>query len=287
MRNPITILRSIVFFYAGLLPMVHADPAADGIIDTHWHAMACQDDALDQVTSWMEEKGVIHAIVHPLGKSRPKNDVERRKMLAHFKAHDGRIERFCIIKPNEVGSIEEAVKILETEKRDGAIGFGEHYGEGLMFDAPANMRLFAACQKVGLPIMFHMDDKQNKDTADFKHLAHALDSYPKTIFIAHGPNWWKRFGSSNCDRMLSEHTNLYADISAGSGATALSKDRTYTAEFMQRHRKKLLFGTDCGWWSFRKNAKPAPQFELMRTLDIPDDVKIDIYRGNAQRLFGF
>ena len=55
---------------------------------------------------------------------------------------------------------------------------------------------------------------------------------------------------------------------------------------MKEHRKKLLFGTDCGWWSFKENAKPAPQFALMRELDLPDGVKADIYRGNAMRLFG-
>ncbi len=31
----------------------------------------------------------------------------------------------------------------------------------------------------------------------------------------------------------------------------------------------------------------APQFGLMKELDLPGEVKADIYRENAKRLFGF
>ncbi len=124
-------------------------------------------------------------------------------------------------------------------------------------------------------------------TADFKHLAKALKSNPNCKFIAHGPNWWKRIAAGDCDRMLESFPNLYADLSAGSGSTALSKDRKQTTAFLIKHRSKLLFGTDCGWWSFKDGVKPASQFALIKSLDLPDDVKVDIYRGNAMRLFGF
>jgi|GEM_PF-5272410 len=40
------------------------------------------------------------------------------------------------------------------------IGFGEQYSVNLNFDGLAIMRLSEACAKVGLPVMFHMD--QNK-----------------------------------------------------------------------------------------------------------------------------
>jgi predicted TIM-barrel fold metal-dependent hydrolase len=267
--------------------ILRADPAADGIIDTHLHAMSCTADGLDLAATWMDENGVTRAVVHPIDPSRAKNKEQREAMLSNFKKHEGKLERFCIIKPEEVGSVEEAVKILEQEKQDGAIGFGEHYGKGLMFDDPANMRLYEACSKVGLPIMFHMDGQQNKDSADFQHLENAIKTHPNCTFIAHGPNWWKQLGSGNCDRLLGAYPNLYADLSAGSGATALGRNKIYTTEFMNKHSKKLLFGTDCGWWTFGKTKNPAPQFGLMKDLELPDEVKADIYRGNATRLFGF
>jgi len=40
--------------------------------------------------------------------------------------------------------------------------------------------------------------------------------------------------------------------------------------FMIKHRKELLLGTDCGWWPLKPDAKPAPQFALMRQLNLPD-----------------
>lgn len=271
----------------GLAAMTIGALAQPEIIDTHFHAPSNQADGLDRAVEWLDANGVSRAIDHPIGKSRPKNDKERRQMLANFKQHAGRFDRFCIIEPDEVKTVEEALTILEKEKKEGAIGFGEHYGAGLMFDDPANMRLYAACTRAKLPVMFHMDGGRNKDTADLTHLENALKAHPACTFIAHGPHWWKQFGQGPCDRLLSNHPNLYADLSAGSGARALTKNKAITAKFMIKHRKKLLFATDCGWWSFKPNTKAAPQFGLMLELDIPEDVKADIYSGNAKRLLNF
>ena len=266
---------------------LHAKESDIEIIDTHFHSKACTPDGLDLAREWMEVHGVSRIIDHPIKESRPKNEAERTRMLENYAKHEGKIERFTVIYPSEVDSVEEAVKILEKEKQDGAIGFGEHYGDGLMFDDAANMRLYAACAKTSLPVMFHMDGGRNKDTADFKHLENALKSHPQCMFIAHGPGWWKQLGSGHCSRLLETYPNLYADLSAGSGARNLSKDKHYTTEFMKKHHKKLLFATDCGWWSFEEMKKPAPQFALMRELELPEEVKADIYHNNAKRLFGF
>lgn len=276
-----------LFVLATVTAPLQADAEKAGIIDAHFHAKACTPDGLDQARTWMEANGVVRIIDHPLADSRPKSETERKAMLANYQKHAGKIDHFCILKPEEFQTLEQAVQILEQEKRDGAIGFGEHYGTGLMFDDPKCLLLFDACGKIGLPVMFHMDDSQNKDTADFKHLTNALKSHPNCNFIAHGPNWWKRMAAGDCDRMLESFPNLYADLSAGSGSAALSKDRKQTTAFMIKHRRKLLFGTDCGWWTFEGKAKPAPQFALMKSLDLLDDVKTDIYKGNAMRLFGF
>jgi predicted TIM-barrel fold metal-dependent hydrolase len=45
--------------------------------------------------------------------------------------------------------------------------------------------------------------------------------------------------------LLADYENMYADLSAGSGLGALSRDEEFTRGFLQRHRKKLLFATDC------------------------------------------
>src|SRR6185503_8522130 len=47
------------------------------------------------------------------------------------------------------------------------------------------------------------------------------------------------------DKWLAEFPNLYADMSANSGNNALSRDTAFTRQFITRHQRKLLFGSDC------------------------------------------
>jgi len=259
----------------------------EGFIDTHVHAMACEEKALAAAAKWMEQHNVERCIIHPLKQSLPADDAARKRMLENYKAYEGKIYRFCIFEPDDVGSVEEAVKRLEQEKKDGAIGFGEHYGRGLNFDDPKNLRIYEACQKVGLPVMFHMDGGNNKDEKGLARLEKVLKAYPDCVLIAHAPGWWGKMADGTCDRLLQAYPNLYADVSAGSGARALSRDKKYTREFVIRNSGKLLFGTDNGWWTFGKEEKPAPQFSLFEELDLPADVKAKLYRKNAEKLFGF
>jgi len=151
--------------------MPHGNPGTEKsrFIDTHVHFFSVQNgypgsnpspgssNPLDKVAEWMKTNHVRRCINLPLAQSRPRNDEDRRRMLENYAKYKGLIDRFCVIFPEEVRSVEEAVKILTREKQDGAIGFGEHYGRGLKFDDPNNMRLYAACAKVGLPVLFHMD----------------------------------------------------------------------------------------------------------------------------------
>lgn len=44
---------------------------------------------------------------------------------------------------------------------------------------------------------------------------------------------------------MNKYPNLYADMSAGSGYGALTRDEKFTAGFLKRHPQQLLFGSDC------------------------------------------
>lgn len=259
------------------------------IVDPHVHAFSCKEGGLDDVAEWMEKHHVERCIIHPLShnQSLPSNEEERERMLANFRKYKGKIDRFCIFFPDDVSSEEEAVKRLEKEKQDGAIGFGEHYGRELNFDDPKNLRLYAACEKVGLPVMFHMDQNKNMDEKGFPRLERVLKMYPDCTLIAHA-YWWLQLPNGSCDRLLQKYPNLYADVSGPQRVPAvLNRDRDYTRAFLVRHADKILFATDAGWWSFGKDKPPAPQFELFEQLNLPEDVKAKIYRLNARKLFGF
>jgi predicted TIM-barrel fold metal-dependent hydrolase len=47
------------------------------------------------------------------------------------------------------------------------------------------------------------------------------------------------------DRLLRDYSNMYGDLSAGSGLNALRRDEDHAREFLIRHQHKLLYGSDC------------------------------------------
>ena len=47
------------------------------------------------------------------------------------------------------------------------------------------------------------------------------------------------------DRWLGDYPNLYGDLSAGSGLNALTRDRDFAVDFLRRHSRRLIWGSDC------------------------------------------
>jgi predicted TIM-barrel fold metal-dependent hydrolase len=264
-------------------------PSDIKFIDTHVHAMAVKDGGLDEVAKWMEERNVDRCIVSPLNHkgSRAWTEEERAAMLANHSKYKGRIDRMCIIDPGEVDTVGKAVEILEREIADGAIAFGEHYGVNLFFDDPKNLLLYEACEKVGLPVMFHIDQNKNMVEPGMKRVDRVLEMFPRCKVIAHA-YWWRQLASGACDRQLQEHPNLYADMSGHVVISVLNRDRKYAREFLIRNQDKILWATDEGWWSFGKKDKQMNQhYTFFEELDLPAEVRHKIYRGNAEKLFGW
>jgi uncharacterized protein len=256
-------------------------------IDIHVHANACTDEGftLDSVVEWMDENRVERCIIQQLKQTLPRNAEEDATQVRNYRKHRGRIYGFCVSYAKDVISLEQTARFLRREKQKGAIGFGEHYGEGLFVNDPKSMILYEACAEVGLPVLFHMDGENNRDEPGLPLLEEVLKAVPDCTFIAHAPGWWTQLPSGTCERLLQNYPNLYGDLSAGSGARAISRDKDLGREFLIRNADKLLFGTDSGPWSYGK--APAPQFALFEELALPADVKRKICRKNAERLFAF
>ena len=262
-------------------------PVGFAFIDPHVHAHAVRPEGLDLVDAWMRARNVERCIVSPLAHkgSRPSNEEERQALLANFAKYKGRIDRMCIIEPQEVETVEQAVTLLQREKADGAIAFGEHYGVGLMFDDPKNLRLYEACERVGLPVMFHIDQNKNMVEAGMQRVDRVLKQFPRCTLIAHA-YWWRQL--KDADRQLQEHPNLYADMSGVVVPALLLRDRAYGREFLIRNQDKVLWATDEGWWSFTNpDRQMKKHYTILEELELPEDVRRKIARGNAERLFGF
>ena len=261
-------------------------PSDIKFIDTHVHAMALKEGGLEAVAKWMEKYNVDRCIVSPLNHkgSRARTEEERKVRRANFAKYKGRIDRMCIIDPEEVETVDQAVDILKREIEDGAVAFGEHYGRDLMFDDPKNLRLYKACEKVGLPVMFHIDQNKNMVEKGMQRVDNVLKNYPKCKLIAHA-YWWRQLKDAH--RQLQEYPNLYADMSGHVVPNVLNRDRKFAREFIIRNQDKLLFGTDEGWWSFGKEKSPFQHYTFFEELDLPDEVRYKLYRGNAEKLFGW
>lgn len=273
---------------AAEIPAATKPPADIKFIDPHVHAMSVTPLGLRAVATWMEQRNVERCIVSPLNHkgSRPKTEEERATMLENFRPYKGRIDRMTIIDAGEVETVDAAVTILKREMADGAIAFGEHYGVGLMFDDPKNLLLYEACEKVGLPVMFHIDQNKNMVEPGMARVDRVLKMFPNCKLIAHA-YWWRQLGSGACDRQLQEHPNLYADMSGHVVISVLDRDRKYAREFLIRNQDKILWATDEGWWSFADEKRQMNKhYTFLEELDLPAEVRHKIYRGNVERVYG-
>ena len=75
--------------------------------------------------------------------------------------------------------------------------------------------------------------------------------------------------------LFEKHTNLYADLSAGSGLTALKRDPEHAPGFVRKFADRLLFGRDYYGGDLLK---------FLRSLDLEDDVIEKLYWRNAESL---
>jgi predicted TIM-barrel fold metal-dependent hydrolase len=251
------------------------------------------------------ERAVVLPLVSPEASPYPQTS---EAALAAYKAHPDRIIPFCAVdprcttgNPNRYGHVEGARGIKEILKRykdQGARGMGEHK-VGLPFDDRLMMLLYEACADLELPILFHLDDIRSPDTPGLPRLQHALQAFPSLPFIGHAAGFWASisgdatmadFGrypkiptpvapGGALDRIMDKYPNLYGDLSEPGGYCAIARDIKFGREFVLRRADRLLFGTD-----FLMADQEVPQFDLLDSLKLPDDVQAKIYRGNAIRL---
>lgn len=82
---------------------------------------------------------------------------------------------------------------------------------------------------------------------------------------------------------MRRYPNLYGDLSAGSGFSALNRDRDYAVSFLNEFQDRLLFGTDI---CTPDGKAPLARFllDLRRDKKINEEVFQKIARENAIKL---
>jgi len=160
----------------------------------------------------------------------------------------------------------DAEQVLTQAVKAGAQGFGEMKFH-VAADGPELRRMYALAADLRVPILIHFQEVDHFkgegawSTGYAKTFESILKTYPKTTFIGHADAFWANVSSDYhneeaypsaaiskggvTDRWLADHPNLFGDLSANSGNNALSRDPSFTPDFLKRHQDKLFFGSDC------------------------------------------
>jgi predicted TIM-barrel fold metal-dependent hydrolase len=294
---------------AGLAVAAVARPAAANgfppghYVDVHTHLGQTWNStkplSADALLAWMDQNEIAQAAVLPLVSPESSSyPLTTDFVLAQTKPHRDRLIPFCSVDPRTSysGGLRGLFDMIKKYVDEGAKGFGEHK-PGVKIDDPRNMTIYAACGELKLPVLFHLDEQRNMDAPGLPGLEKALKENPATQFIGHGPGWWASISGDlkqadlarypdgpvapggAIDALMDKYPNIHGDLSAGSGARAISRDPTFGREFLVRRADRLMFGTD-----FLAPAQEVPQLTLFRQLQLPSDVQAKIFRDNARRL---
>ena len=153
---------------------------------------------------------------------------------------------------------DEAIGRLRKSLQGGAIGIGE-LKFPVEIDGPEMKRIYALAAEFQVPVLLHFEE--GNFNSGIRRLPQVLKAYSRTTFIGHGQSWWAHISGEVVneagyptgkvkpggltDRVLSDYPNIYGDFSANSGRNALTRDEEFSSDFLVRHQRKLMFGSDC------------------------------------------
>jgi predicted TIM-barrel fold metal-dependent hydrolase len=245
---------------------------------------------VEQLIDRMNRTGVGTAVLLPL--------VSPEATGTHFSTFDAieaadkypeRLVPFCCVDPRR----ENPVDHMDAFAKMGCKGFGEHK-VGLTIDDPRSKALYRRCGDLGWCVVMHLDPGLNVDAPGLPALEKLLKEMSETNFVMHGPAWWSEISTENMPRggypkgkikspgragiLLSEYSNLYADLSAASAYNALTRDPDYAHDFVRKFLKKLIFGTD-----YLRPHQQLPMAQLIEELMGPLSGK-EIFHENAVSL---
>ena len=201
---------------------------------------------------------------------------------------------------NEVPDLSGAAKTIAGQLKQSAVGIGEQKFH-VDCDSPYIDRVAEVAKEFNVPVLMHF--QQNTYNLNILDFHKTLEKFPTVNFIGHAQTFWGYIdkGYKNTldlypkggvtpggltDRLLSDYPNMWADISAGSGLNALTRDHKHAREFLDRHQDKVMYGSDCndrvghgpvcqGWLTIR----------AIRELSNSKTIERKILYENAKRLF--
>ncbi len=315
------------------VPATEISKAKFPIIDMHSHAYAKTPEEIAKWVRNMDEVGIEKTILLTETSGQDFTEVQRKfsGYPGRFEIWCG----FDYMGYDQPGFGPEAIKALERCHQAGAGGVGELHdkGKGLVNNKvkalgmhPDDTRmdpLFERCGQLNMPVNLHVADpiwmyqpmdNTNDGLMNAYHwrldnqpnivglsgmidiLERTLKKHSNTTFIAcHFANL--DYDLARLGRVLENHPNLYADISARYAETAPIP--RFAATFYAQYADRLVYGTDMG---FDKEMYRVT-FRILETSDehfyehdmfgyhwslngfgLPDGVLQKVYRANARKI---
>ena len=233
------------------------------LIDVHMHVGKLYFTQKETLTprfllKFMDESGIDKACLLPM--ENPEHTdyyILTDYVLQVCRRHPDRFIPFCNVDPRR----RKVPELLRKYRDLGCVGYGETIS-GLNMDDPLMQVVYETCGKLGMPIIFDLMLNANYDEPGLPRYEKMLRKYKDTIFIGHGPHYWAEIEKAPAEvvysgypkgpvktpgavvKHLRKYPNAYADISAGSGHNALTRDPEFGLKFLEEFQNKLLFGSD-------------------------------------------
>ena len=279
------------------------EPVLDIHQHTHYHG---REDA--HLLAHQQAMGAGVSILLPAGspQDRPSTHLGRSNGLAARCGDTAWCQRIALANPkaylwgaNEVTDLDQAPAAIESWLKKGACIIGEQKF-AVECDSPHSQRLYTLAAEYQVPILLHFQHQTYNLGYDRFHTM--LAKFPRTIFIGHAQAFWGNIDKNHeqgvnypkgkitpgglTDRYLADYPNLFADMSAGSGLLALTRDEEHTTAFFQRHQDKVLYGSDCADHLGRgPGCQGAATLAAIRKLSPSKAVERKILWENSQRIF--
>ena len=241
------------FLAAAAAAFLPAQGAPEPILDIHQHVLY-NGRTKEQLLAHQLEHQITTTVLLP-GEGWMLPILGGNRECAGFQAeHPGRFVRFACSDPAE----SRTPDVLRGNIGRGAIGIGEMKFH-VAADSPEMRQIYKLAEGLGVPVLIHFEyETYNTGLERFQAI---LKAYPKVNFIGHAQTWWGNISAELdpldlypkgrvkpgglTDRLLSDYPNIYGDLSAGSGLNALTRDPDFARDFIRRHTRKLVWGSDC------------------------------------------
>ena len=253
------------------------------------------------------EKGVLLPMVAPEAQWVMMTS-ENCKVLSD--AHPDRFVWFCGVDPRMGKNTPSAdlCYLIEHYKKLGARGMGELSAQ-LYTDDPKMDNLFSCLESLDMPLTIHIAPHFDGcygivDELGLPRLEKMLAKHPKLKVLGHSQCFWSEISADNTDEirrgypkgkvipgriteLMRRYENLYCDLSAGSGMTAMMRDSEHAVSFFEEFSDRILYGCDiCA----ETNTHMYKFDEFLTSLRTSGAIREETYRkivrDNAVKLLG-